>query len=409
MTFKKLLKIAWKSVRANKSRSLLTTLGVIIGVASVIILVAVGSGLKDFITSEMQDMGSNLVMVMPGDIDLKKVGTGGGGGGVMSSGLAAMQSSKIKYEYLNDIQQVVPQVKDIVGLVMGSATTSYQNKLLSSQIFGTTENYSEMRKYNFTLGGFFNQADVSSGRKVAVIGHKVAEDLFSNSPVVIGEKIKVGDYRYTVVGVIEEKGGQGTMTPDDKIYIPITVAQRQFGQDNIGLILMEANSPEDVPLVLNSTEDILKRKLKDDEFTVLDQKEILSTVSGILNTLTVALGGIAAISLIVGGIGIMNIMLVSVTERTQEIGLRKALGAKPEVILTQFLIEAVVLSIGGGILAVLLGGGGALFLGRFMPTTITLWSVILAFAVSAAIGIIFGVAPARKASQLSPIEALRHE
>ncbi|MBP6989327.1 ABC transporter permease [Candidatus Shapirobacteria bacterium] len=409
MTFKKLLKIAWKSVRANKSRSLLTTLGVIIGVASVIILVAVGSGLKDFITSEMQDMGSNLVMVMPGDIDLKKVGTGGGGGGVMSSGLAAMQSSKIKYEYLNDIQQVVPQVKDIVGLVMGSATTSYQNKLLSSQIFGTTENYSEMRKYNFTLGGFFNQADVSSGRKVAVIGHKVAEDLFSNSPVVIGEKIKVGDYRYTVVGVIEEKGGQGTMTPDDKIYIPITVAQRQFGQDNIGLILMEANSPEDVPLVLNSTEDILKRKLKDDEFTVLDQKEILSTVSGILNTLTVALGGIAAISLIVGGIGIMNIMLVSVTERTQEIGLRKALGAKPEVILTQFLIEAVVLSIGGGILGVLLGGGGALFLGRFMPTTITLWSVILAFAVSAAIGIIFGVAPARKASQLSPIEALRHE
>ena len=409
MTFKKLLKIAWKSVRANKSRSLLTTLGVIIGVASVIILVAVGSGLKDFVTSEMQDMGSNLVMVMPGDIDLKKVGTGGGGGGVMSSGLAAMQSSKIKYEYLNDIQQVVPQVKDIVGLVMGSATTSYQNKLLSSQIFGTTENYSEMRKYNFTLGGFFNQADVSSGRKVAVIGHKVAEDLFSNSPVVIGEKIKVGDYRYTVVGVIEEKGGQGTMTPDDKIYIPITVAQRQFGQDNIGLILMEANSPEDVPLVLNSTEDILKRKLKDDEFTVLDQKEILSTVSGILNTLTVALGGIAAISLIVGGIGIMNIMLVSVTERTQEIGLRKALGAKPEVILTQFLIEAVVLSIGGGILGVLLGGGGALFLGRFMPTTITLWSVILAFAVSAAIGIIFGVAPARKASQLSPIEALRHE
>jgi putative ABC transport system permease protein len=292
---------------------------------------------------------------------------------------------------------------------MGSASTHYQNILLSSQIFGTTENYSEMRKYNFTLGGFFNQADVNSGRKVAVIGHKVAEDLFSNSPVVIGEKIKVGDYRYTVVGVIEEKGGQGTMTPDDKIYIPITVAQRQFGQDNIGLILMEANSPEDVPLVLNSTEDILKRKLKDDEFTVLDQKEILSTVSGILNTLTVALGGIAGISLIVGGIGIMNIMLVSVTERTQEIGLRKALGAKPEVILTQFLIEAVVLSIGGGILGVLLGGGGAIFLGRFMPTTITPWSVILAFAVSAAIGIIFGVAPARKASQLSPIEALRHE
>jgi len=408
MTFKKLLKIAWRSVKSNKSRSLLTTLGVIIGVASVIILVSLGSGLKDYITSEMQDMGSNLVMVMPGDIDLKKMGAGGAGGSAMSSGLAAIQSSKLKLEYIDDIQQGVPQVKDIVGLVMGSALVRYQNELVSSQIMGTTENYTELTKYNFVAGGFFNKADVNSGRKMAVVGHKIAEDLFGDNPAV-GEKIKVGDYRYTVVGVIEEKGGQGTMTPDDKIYIPITVAQRQFGQDNIGLILAESKSSDDVPVVVNSIEELLKRRLKEDEFTVLDQKEILSTVSGILNTLTVALGGIAAISLVVGGIGIMNIMLVSVTERTQEIGLRKALGAKPEIILTQFLIEAVVLSVGGGIIGVLLGSGGALILGKFMPTTITLWSVVLAFAVSVAIGIIFGVAPARKASQLSPIEALRHE
>ena len=408
MTFKKLLKIAWRSVKSNKSRSLLTTLGVIIGVASVIILVSLGSGLKDYITSEMQDMGSNLVMVMPGDIDLKKMGAGGAGGSAMSSGLAAIQSSKLKLEYIDDIQQGVPQVKDIVGLVMGSALVRYQNELVSSQIMGTTENYTELTKYNFVAGGFFNKADVNSGRKMAVVGHKIAEDLFGDNPAV-GEKIKIGDYRYTVVGVIEEKGGQGTMTPDDKIYIPITVAQRQFGQDNIGLILAESKSSDDVPVVVNSIEELLKRRLKEDEFTVLDQKEILSTVSGILNTLTVALGGIAAISLVVGGIGIMNIMLVSVTERTQEIGLRKALGAKPEIILTQFLIEAVVLSVGGGIIGVLLGSGGALILGKFMPTTITLWSVVLAFAVSVAIGIIFGVAPARKASQLSPIEALRHE
>ena len=408
MTFKKLLKIAWRSVKSNKSRSLLTTLGVIIGVASVIILVSLGSGLKDYITSEMQDMGSNLVMVMPGDIDLKKMGAGGAGGSAMSSGLAAIQSSKLKLEYIDDIQQGVPQVKDIVGLVMGSALVRYQNELVSSQIMGTTENYTDLRKYNFVAGGFFNKTDVNSGRKMAVVGHKIAEDLFGDN-LAVGEKIKVGDYRYTVVGVIEEKGGQGTMTPDDKIYIPITVAQRQFGQDNIGLILAESKSSDDVPVVVNSIEELLKRRLKEDEFTVLDQKEILSTVSGILNTLTVALGGIAAISLVVGGIGIMNIMLVSVTERTQEIGLRKALGAKPEIILTQFLIEAVVLSVGGGIIGVLLGSGGALILGKFMPTTITLWSVVLAFAVSVAIGIIFGVAPARKASQLSPIEALRHE
>ncbi len=405
MPFKQLLRVAWRSVKANKSRSLLTALGVIIGVASVIILVSVGSGLKDYITDEMQDMGSNLVMVMPGDIDLDKMGASGD---AMSSSFAAMQSSKLKLEYIEDIRQAVPQINDLVGLVMASAPVRYKNELVSSQIMGTTENYTDLRKYNFVAGGFFNKADVNSGRKMAVVGHKIAEDLFGDGPAV-GEKIKVGDYRYTVVGVIEEKGGQGTMSPDDKIYVPITIAQRQFGQSNIGLIFAEAKTADDVPQVVSLTEEVLKRRLEADEFTVLDQKEILSTISGILNTLTVALGGIAAISLIVGGIGIMNIMLVSVTERTQEIGLRKALGAKPEVILTQFLIEAVVLSVGGGIIGVLLGGGGALLLGQFMPTTITPWSVALAFAVSAAIGVIFGVAPAKKASELSPIEALRHE
>lgn len=405
MPFKQLLRVAWRSVKANKSRSILTALGVIIGVASVILLVSVGSGLKDYITNEMQDMGSNLVMVMPGDINLDKMGASGGG---MSSSFAAMQSSKLKLEYIEDIRQGVPQINDLVGLVMASAPVRYKNELVSSQIMGTTENYTDLRKYNFVAGGFFNKADVNSGRKMAVLGHKIAEDLFGDGSAV-GEKIKVGDYRYTVVGVIEEKGGQGTMSPDDKIYVPITIAQRQFGQSNIGLIFAEAKTADDVPQVVSLTEEVLKRRLKEDEFTVLDQKEILSTISGILNTLTIALGGIAAISLIVGGIGIMNIMLVSVTERTQEIGLRKALGAKPEVILTQFLIEAVVLSVGGGIIGVLLGGGGALLLGQFMPTTITLWSVALAFVVSAAIGVIFGVAPAKKASELSPIEALRHE
>ena len=205
MTFKKLLKIAWRSVKANKSRSLLTTLGVIIGVASVIILVSIGSGLKDYITSEMQDMGSNLVMVMPGDINLDKMGAAGGS--AISSSFASMQSSKLKLDYIDDIRQGVPQIKDLVGLVMASAPVRYKNELVSSQVMGTTENYTDLSKYNFVAGGFFNKADVNSGRKMAVVGHKIAEDLFGDSPAV-GEKIKVGDYRYTVVGVIEEKGGQ---------------------------------------------------------------------------------------------------------------------------------------------------------------------------------------------------------
>lgn len=405
MPFKQLFRTAWRSIKVNKSRSLLTILGVIIGVASVIILVSVGSGLKDYITNEMQDMGSNLVMVMPGDINLDKLGAGGS---AMSSSFAAMQASKLKLEYIDDLRQGIPEIKDIVGIVMGSAPARYQNEVISSQVLGTTENYTDLRQYGFVSGGFFGKADVNSGRKVAVIGYKIADELFGDIPPV-GEKIKLGEYRYTVIGVIEEKGGQGTMSPDDKIYVPITVAQRQFGQSNIGMIFAEAKIADDVARVVSQSEEILKRRMDSDEFTVLDQKEILSTVSGILNTLTVALGGIAAISLLVGGIGIMNMMLVSVTERTREIGLRKALGAKPEVILAQFLTEAVMLSVGGGILGIALGAGGALLLSLFMPTTITAWSVTLAFIVSAAVGIIFGVTPAKRASELSPIEALRHE
>jgi len=243
---------------------------------------------------------------------------------------------------------------------------------------------------------------------VAVLGHKVAEDLFGEeSPV--GEKVKLGEYRYQIMGVIEEKGGEGSMSPDDKVFVPITTAQRQFDKHNINLIFAQVRSNDEVSSTVPLVEEVLKRRLDEEDFTVLDQKEMLSTVSNILNTLTAALGGIAAISLLVGGIGIMNIMLVSVTERTREIGLRKALGATPDVILTQFLIEAVFLSIGGGIVGIMIGWGGALLLNRFMPAAITLWSIILAFVVSATVGIVFGIAPAKKASQLSPIEALRYE
>jgi len=404
MPFKLLLKIAFRAIKANKSRAILTSLGVIIGVASVILLVSVGSGLKDYITDQMQDMGSDLVMVMPGEIDLDNVSAGGS---PMSSAFSAMTTSKLELEDLKEIESV-PYIKDAVGITMGSAPVRYLGESKVSQILGTTANYTNVRSMEFTTGGFFTQADVNSGRKVAVIGHKIGEDLFDDT-YVLGEKFKVGEYRYTVIGVIEESGGQGTMTPDDKIYVPITVAQRQFGQDNLGVIFAQATSNDDVASAVNMTQEVMERSLDKDDFTVLDQKEILSTVSGILNTLTAALGSIAAISLLVGGIGIMNIMLVSVTERTQEIGLRKALGAKPEIILTQFLIEAVALSVGGGIVGVIVGTGGALIINQFMPATVTGWSVILAFVVSAGVGIVFGVAPAKKASELSPIEALRYE
>ena len=404
MPIKQLIRVAIKSLQTNKSRSLLTALGVIIGVASVILLVSVGSGLKDYITNQMQDMGSNLIMVMPGEIDLDKMGVGGG---AMSSAFSSMASSKLELDDMEEIEKI-PQIEDVTAMVMASSPVRYKGESKIAQVIGTTENYVNIRKSDFEKGSFFTKSEVNSGRKVAVLGYKVAEDLFGEENP-IGEKVKLGEYRYQIMGVMEEKGGQGSMSPDDKVFVPITTAQRQFDQDNISLIFAQVRSSGEVSLTVPLVEEVLKRRLDEEDFTVLDQKEILSTVSSILDTLTIALGGIAAISLLVGGIGIMNIMLVSVTERTQEIGLRKALGATPEVILTQFLVEAVFLSVGGGIVGIILGGGGAFLLNRFMPTTVTLWSVMLAFVVSATVGIVFGITPARRASQLSPIEALRYE
>jgi len=404
MPIKQLIRVAIKSLQTNKSRSLLTALGVIIGVASVILLVSVGSGLKDYITNQMQDMGSNLIMVMPGEIDLDKMGAGGD---AMSSAFSSMASSKLELGDMEEIEKI-PQIEDVAAMVMASSPVRFKGESKIAQVIGTTENYVNIRKSDFEKGSFFTKSEVNSGRKVAVLGYKVAEDLFGEENP-IGEKVKLGEYRYQIMGVMEEKGGQGSMSPDDKVFVPITTAQRQFDQDNISLIFAQVRSSGEVSLTVPLVEEVLKRRLDEEDFTVLDQKEILSTVSSILDTLTIALGGIAAISLLVGGIGIMNIMLVSVTERTQEIGLRKALGATPEVILTQFLVEAVFLSVGGGIVGIILGGGGAFLLNRFMPTTVTLWSVVLAFIVSATVGIVFGITPARRASQLSPIEALRYE
>ena len=404
MPIRQLIKVALKALQTNKSRSLLTALGVIIGVASVILLISVGSGLKDYITNQMQDMGSNLIMVMPGEIDLDDMGAEGRSINLENG---AIVFSKLELDDTEEIEKIL-QIEDAAAMVMASSIVRYKGEVNMASVIGTTDNYVNIRKPEFEKGSFFTESEVNSGRKVVVLGYKVAEDLFGEENP-IGEKVKLGEYRYLIMGVMEEKGGQGSMSPDDKVFVPITTAQRQFDQDNISIIFAQVKSDDEVSAAVPLVEGVLRKRLKDEDFTVLDQKEILSTVSAILNTLTAALGGIAAISLLVGGIGIMNIMLVSVTERTHEIGLRKALGATPEVILTQFLVEAVFLSIGGGIVGIIIGGGGALLLNRFMPATVTLWSVMLAFFVSATVGIVFGITPARRASQLSPIEALRYE
>ena len=401
MPIKQLIKIAYKALRSNVSRSLLTMLGVIIGVTAVILLVAVGNGLKEFIIDQLQGLGSNLVLVVPGEVDMDKGPSGG-------SPMSALSNSELKLEDSERIRQDAQYVESVSGLVLSSSTISYGDEDKFVQIMGTEENYSEVRDSPVAYGEYFTENDVQASRKVVVLGSEISADLFGDEDP-IGERILVGELKYTVIGVLEEKGAFGSTNVDDQIMIPVTSAQRQFDTTSINFIYIQSFSAEFVDNAITEVEDILLERLEEDEFTIIDQKDMLSTVSSILDTLTVALGGIAAISLLVGGIGIMNIMLVSVTERTKEIGLRKALGASPKVVLAQFLTEAMLLSIIGGFIGIGLSYGLSYVIGQFINVSITAWSVLLAFIVSASIGVIFGVVPAKRASELSPIEALRYE
>lgn len=403
MPLKQLFFIALKSVLRNKLRSTLTMLGVIIGVSCVILLLSLGSGLKTFVTGELEGLGSNLILVVPGQIDTQRGFATARGGGI-----GAITTSKLELLDVKRIQDGVPEVSLATGLLMGSEVVKYESIKKTVQIIGTTANFPQVRNAQIAKGEFFQQSDVTSARRVIVLGKNVADEYFMReSP--IGARMQVGRLRYTVVGILEKIGGLGQTNLDDQVIIPITAAKRQFDKDNVNFIYVKVAQAPLVDMAIPKIRSVLEKRLDEDEFTLVDQKEVLRTVGNILNVLTLALSGIAAISLVVGGVGIMNIMLVSVTERTAEIGLRKALGATPNVILLQFLIESVLLSVGGGVIGILIGILGSIFLGRFMTTTITLWSVLLAFGVSVGVGILFGVMPARRAAKLSPIEALRYE
>ena len=394
------IKLAFLSLRTNKVRSFLTMLGIIIGVSSVILLVSIGTGLQEYITKQFQTLGANTIFIMPGKVDLKNVQTAG----------ASMMTSKLETTDVSDITRGSKVVTEVSPAVAAVGVLNYRGKTISTETAGVWENYFSIQNFVPSSGDIIRQTDVERSRKVIVLGDKPAMDLFGDTDPV-GQSVTLGDVRYQVKGRLAPKGGGGAMGAniDDHAFIPYTTALRQFDYTKPQMIVVKVTDQKVVEEASADVKRVLLRRLKEDDFTIVQQTELLSTITQFLSVITVALGGIAAISLLVGGIGIMNIMLVSVTERTREIGLRKAVGATPRDILTQFLIEAVILSLFGGIIGITLGMLGSIALNSLVKTYVSLWSVLLASGFSALIGIIFGVAPAYRASKLDPIEALRYE
>lgn len=397
------VKIALNALRVNKLRSGLTILGVVIGVSSVILLISIGLGLKNYILEQLEGLGADALFVVPGKLEIAS--GGGGGGGIPGAGIAA---SKFTFSHLNKLKREGKTIKEVMAYTENNGTIRYKGKEHITQIAGVGPEYEELRDQKIVLGSFFTNSQYDLAKRVAVLGKTVANDLFGQEEP-IKKKVTIAGARFTVLGVLEEKGAFGNLDLDDQVFIPATTALRQFDMENIQSFWVKSKDADSVQISKEEIEKILGKNLNNDEFSVLDTKSVLSVVSRITGLITAALSGIAAISLVVGGIGIGNIVLVSVTERTREIGLRKAVGATPKDILYQFLVESIILSLAGGILGIVLGGGLSLFLNRFLKTSIALWSIVLSFGVSVLVGMAAGLGPALKAARQNPIDALRYE
>jgi len=407
MDYKELFTEAITTLTVNKLRTGLAVLGIIIGIGSVIALISLGQSSQKSIENSIQSLGSNLLTVSPRGGQQGAVRTAGGSGNTLTleDAKAIETSSQITY-----INSVSPEYQGRAQVTAGRNNTN-------TQITGVTPKYADIHKVTMAQGNFITQRDDDSMTKVAVLGPQVVSDLFGDGANPIGQTIRISGQSLTVIGITASKGGQGFNNPDNAIYVPLSTAQKQiFGNDYLTTISLEAKNAD----VMVAAEDqvgyflLARHKISDPsqaDFSIFSQNDILNTASSITGTFTTLLGGIAAISLFVGGIGIMNIMLVTVTERTREIGLRKALGAKKKVIITQFLLEAILLTIIGGFIGMLLGIAISYGLSSYMnlPFTISAQAIGLAIGVSGAIGILFGWYPARKASNLQPIEALRYE
>ena len=403
------LRVAVSSLTIHKMRTILTMLGIVIGVAAVISLVAVGQGAQAQVLSQFQSLGSNLVTVSP----MQSFG-------FRTSGLQT-SSTALTMADVKAIEALADSVSLVAPVYSSNATATYGGNTTSTSISGVTEAYATVRNQTVSLGRFITTADNDKTAMVVVLGPTVVEDLFGSTSVnPVGETIRISRQNYEVIGVLTSKGSNGPNNQDNVIMMPLRTAQLKLGgagTTTVNTINLQVRSADEMDLAQAQATAIMRARHglaagADDDFLVRNQADLLSSVEETSGTFTTLLGSIAAISLLVGGIGIMNIMLVSVTERTREVGLRKAVGAKRGDILVQFLTEAIVISALGGLIGVALGVGGAQVIAPLLGASsavVTGQSVVLAVAVSLAIGVFFGLYPANRAAGLNPIEALRYE
>ena len=388
-------RVATTALRANRLRSLLTMLGVVIGVAAVVVLVAIGTGAKQEVEEQVNGLGANLVIVVPGRLEIG----------------AAPTRSRLQLEDAERLGRALGQPGRVAVTLSSGETVRFGSRSAFATVSGTNPAVPEVFVRPLARGTYLRDSDVDTRRRVAVIGSGVAASLFDGADP-LGRNLSVGGVRFRVIGVFEEVGSSLGANRDDEVHIPVTAAQRLFGDVRVDAFALKAPSTEQIEPTRQAALALLADRYPDEEFSAVTQDQVLGTVGRILGLLTTVLAAIAAISLLVGGVGVSNIMLVSVRERTREIGLRKAVGARPRDITLQFLIEAVLLTTVGGVIGIALGVGGALGLAALvdqLPAVVTWWSPALAFTVSAAVGIFFGVVPARRAGRLDPVVALRTE
>jgi putative ABC transport system permease protein len=407
MLIRDLFEETFFAITSNRARSSLTVLGIVIGVGSVVAMISIGQGTTVSIKESIQSIGSNLLMVYPGA--QRGVGTR------ISSGRGS--ATTLTIDDANAITEEITYIEAIAPEVSGRYQVTAKGTNTNTSVLGTISSYSQVKNLEMDLGSFISDQGVTNLSKVAVLGPTARDDLFGEDADPVGQTIKINKINFTVIGVSKAKGGTGFGSQDDIIYIPISTAQRFLsGNESVSTINIQIEDEKYMTIAEEQITNLLlvRHNISDPtlaDFSIMNQADILNTMSSVANTLTLLLGAIAGISLLVGGIGIMNMMLTTVTERTREIGLRKAIGAKSKDITLQFLSEATALTFIGGVIGIVFGSIVSFAISKFGNTTtsIPLWSILLAFGVSASIGIIFGYYPAKRAAGLNPIEALRYE